>query len=225
MIDYPYYTPIILTNTLFEDYGGDTHEYTNNQLSIAYWLAEKQMTEHLNTFLKPTLVTGTYDVYGWPLERVRLDTYYVRNVRAVTYHYPGWDCTVYNKDGESFVYEARLGYLMITDTTLGGCWCEGVGPGNVSVVYESGLSSGTAYQPDLLLALRMAADLNLHEMFDPFGLEGGAGDPGILEWSSMGHREVRKALGTSAFGDSPMANKIVKLVRGLAPRPALKLGG
>lgn len=231
MIPYPYFAPIILTDQIFENYGGQTGTFTHNQLEVAYWLAETQMTEHLNAFLKPTLVTGSYPVYGYPGEAVRLDTYYVLQVLGIEYQHAGCGCTIQAAEGCSFILDGRLGYILVSQ--LGGCGggcgdCGGLSfPAVIQVPYISGLSSGTAYQPNMLLALTMAATQNLNEMFYPMALEGGAGDPGISEWSSMQHREVRvkTGLGMNAFGNSPIANKIAQLVRSIAPRPAIKLGG
>lgn len=229
MIDYPYFAPIILTDAIFEAYGGQTGTTTPAQRNAAYWLSEIQMTEHLGAFLKPTLITGSYPVYGWPEEKVRLDTGYILQVMAVHYLYGGCDCEVQAKDGCVFIMNDRTGYVLASQINLGGCGCMAVMefPALLQVAYLSGLSSGTAYMPNMLLALTMAANQNLNEMFYPMALEGGAGDPGISEWSSMQHREVRMktGLGMNAFGNSPIANKISQLVRGLAIRPAVKLGG
>ena len=57
---YPYNIPIILTDTIFADYGGDPEKATSKQRKIAYRLAEMTATEELNAFLLPTIVTGTY---------------------------------------------------------------------------------------------------------------------------------------------------------------------
>jgi len=230
MIDYPYFAPIILTDTIFEDYGGQTGTYTPNQRSIAYWLSEIQMTEHLGAFLKPTIVTGTYDVYGYPGENLRLDTFYVQQVFGIQYFHSGWNCQINATPGCSFILDGRLGYVMVSNLGMCGGGCGGYDlsyPAVIQVPYLSGLSSGTAYLPNMLLALTLAATQNLNEMFYPMALEGGAGDPGISEWSSMQHREVRMqtGLGMNAFGNSPIANKIAQLVRSIAPRPAIKLGG
>lgn len=229
MIEYPYFVPIILTDAIYTAYGGQTGTTLPAQRNAAYLLAEIQMTEHLDAFLKPTTVTGTYPVQGYFGETLRLEMYYLQEVSRVRYLYPGWNCAVDTQTGCAFILDHRLSYVALDDCALVGCGCNGSPqfPAVAEVVFLSGLSSGNAYQPNMLLALTMAAQNNINEMFYPMALEGGAGDPGISEWSSMQHREIRvkTSLGDNAFGNSPIANKIAKLVKNVAPRPAIKLGG
>lgn len=221
---YPYYAPIILTDTIFEAYGGDTAPYSTNQLSIGYWLAEQQMTQHLGAYLTPTLVSGTYP-YDYPGQRLRLDHGEILLVNSVQYGYASCNCVITSSAGCAFIEDAKQGYLILDNGLWSMCTCFAGWPFNVTIVDTSGFSSGTVYQPDILLGLVLAAKIDLAELFDPFGLEGGAGDPGIQEWSDGSHRESRVKLGTNIFGNTPIANKIKKLTLRLANRPALKLGG
>ena len=53
MITYPFSTPIILTDDIFVQYGGQTGSSTPLQRQGAYWVAEKQATNYIGTFLLP----------------------------------------------------------------------------------------------------------------------------------------------------------------------------
>lgn len=223
---YPYYAPIILTNDLFTDYGGNISPYSTKQLNIAYWLAESLMTEHVGSYLKPTRITGTYP-YEFPGERLRMDHGQILSVDAVSYKYGGCDCAIVSETGCAFILDPVHGYLILEDTVWSLCGCSTTPkwPINVNITDTSGYSSAMVYQPSMLLALTLAAKVNLEELYDPFSLEGGAGDPGVQEWSDMSHREVRTKLGSTIFGKTPLANKISRLVSGYSNRPAIKLGG
>ena len=67
MILYPYSSCIILTDELFSAYGGHSDNTSDFQRKAAYWIAEQEASEDLETYLLPTIVTGTY-LYN-PIER------------------------------------------------------------------------------------------------------------------------------------------------------------
>ena len=224
MIFYPYHQPIILTDALYTDYGGFTGTSTPNQRAAAYLLAEMQMTEHLSTFLLPTTVTGSY-FYPQLNTRLLLEYGYLWSINGVTILAPECPCVVEEHEGCGIILSDTYGAIVISEKEVmgcGGCGCVGA-PLNVEVSFTAGLPSGTSYQPNMLLALTMAADNNLKEIVDPGALEAGAGDAGIEEFSAVNYREIRKKLGRNIFGNSPVANKIGMLTETLKHKRALKL--
>lgn len=215
MQQYPYLSPIILTDTIFLNYGGLTGTSTSAQRSIAYGLAEEQMTEYLSTFLIPTTVTGTYWIptHTTPLA---LDYGYVTQIKDITIYSANgnYSCSV---DSTSDCYGVRgngkyglldVNYLL----ACGGCiGLVGI-PCNVQVSYECGLQTGTSYQPSMLQALTLAAQINLNELDVSLSNEGTA-DVGITEFTNLKYSEKRMTLGNTVFGNSPTANRVARLVR------------
>jgi len=216
VIEYPYNSPIILTDTIYTAYGGLTGTSLPAQRQAAYLIAEKQMTSHLNTFLLPTTVTGTYsvDMLGYPLE---LGYGHVRSVNSILFYSDAnscYSCDLLETDGCSVMYNEDYGYIYVRqlEGAISSCGCIVDFPYLVKASFTSGLVSGSAYQADILLALTMAANQVLMEIIDPGALEGGKGDPGVQSWSSMSHSENRYALGQNAFGKTPVAQYIAQLV-------------
>jgi hypothetical protein len=225
MIFYPYHNPIILTDSLYTSYGGFTGSSTPNQRAAAYLLAEMQMTEHLSTFLLPTTVTGSY-FYPSIGSRLILEYGYLWSVNGVTILAHECPCVVEEFEGCATILSDTYGAIVISDKEVmscGGCCGEMIAPFSVEVSFTAGLPSGTSYQPNMLLALTMAAGNNLKEITDPGALEAGAGDAGIEEFSAVNYREIRKKLGRNIFGNSPVANKIGMLTETLKHKRALKL--
>lgn len=207
---YPYNYPLILTDEIFEQLGGQTDNTVPVQRAIAYQLAEQQATSHIGTFLLPTIVTGVYDYqYG--------DTYVATDYGYV--HKIMW-ARVLNAFGqELFVITGTQTYAAIREDTYGYLWvrdalvrygCPINQPYQFQFVYEAGLPTGTANQPGPLLGLTIAAQISLSEMNFPFSNEG-AGDVGITEFSSLGYSEKRKLWKNTAFGSSPRAAKAAQL--------------
>ena len=61
MVIYPYNSPIILNDAIFSMYGGlGTGSFPSQVLQSSYFVAERQVTEYIGTFLLPTTITGTY---------------------------------------------------------------------------------------------------------------------------------------------------------------------
>jgi hypothetical protein len=57
---YPYSSPIILTDDIFQAYGGILEATTPDLRQVAFTVAEEFATDDIGTFLLPTIVTGTY---------------------------------------------------------------------------------------------------------------------------------------------------------------------
>jgi hypothetical protein len=224
MIDYPYNAPIILTDAIYTAYGGFTGTSTPNQRSAAYLEAEMQVTEHLNTFLLPTTVTGIYHHdnlntqillgYGGQLKSINQVTVY--SVESCC------ECTLTADSGCALIINRDYGIILVRAD--GSCWygCSDFPPApfEVSISFTAGLYSGTSYKPTVLQALTMAAEICLKEVVDKGALEGGAGDPGVQSWNANSYSEQRVRLGNNIFGNSAVANKVKKLLMHIPNKPA-----
>lgn len=223
MNDYPYNSAQIMSDTHFLAYGGETGTSTVAQRQAAYFIAEMQMTEHLGTLLVPTTVTGTYyqPSHQNPLQ---LDYGHVNSVIAVSVNSANGgctDCTITNTTACAFVRNDTYGYIDVS-YILGVCSCAYNYPYSIEVVYNAGFASGTALQPNMLLALTMAAQINVNEIDSHTLSNEGAFDIGVQRFSSQGYMEERTKLGHNAFGSSAVAQKIANLVKSNVHRPGLK---
>lgn len=221
-IEYPYHAPIILTDTLYVQWGGHTGTSTAAQRQGAYLVAEKQMTSQLDTFLLPTIVTGTY---SWPLpgSHIPLGYCYVNRILSVTLldQKNLTTCDLQENVGGAFIWSDTYGY--IDPRRIGSyCNCSNGVPYQLRVAFDVGLPSGTSYDPDVLIALAIAAEITLNEVIDPSANEG-VGDVGIQEFSNQQYNEKRIKLGRNAFGTSARAQKAAQLVNHLRRKRALSL--
>jgi len=221
MKQYPYNSPIILTDPIFLLFGGQNGNTSELQRRYAYMLAEEQVTEHLNSFLAPTIVTGTF---FWRGENpIVLDYGHVLSIKAVAINSVDTqnDCGLTIVSGCSAIRNSDFGYVDIAYLLdCGGCGSSGLPPYTVTVVYESGLSTGTSTQPAVLQALTIAAQINLNEMDLSLSNEG-TGDIGIESFSNQKYSEKRMKMGSSAFGNSAMANRAARLIRKYRSRPSV----
>jgi hypothetical protein len=212
----------ILTDTIFTLYGGQTGTSSSTQRDIAYQIGEGQMEEYLHTFLVPTTVTETYFWgSGNPLvlkqgNIITVGTVVFSSVDGAN------SCEVDTATGcHAIRGDGKYGYIDVTYlTSCGGCSGLVSPPYNVAVTYTSGLPSGTAYQPEVLQALTLAAQINLNEIDVSLSNEG-TGDVGIQSFSNQSYSEQRTRLGTTAFGNSAIAQRIARLVRKFRSRPSI----
>ncbi len=223
MQQYPYYSPLVLTDSVFIQFGGRTGTSTLAQRQAAYLLAEEQMTEHLNAFLVPTVVTGTYMWNGG--NPFQTDYGYILQVKQVTISDLNFynSCQVNTASGCAIIRDAVDGYIDLHRAlTCGGYNLSylGFAPYSVQVVYESGLSSGTVTQPSMLAALTIAAQINLNEWDVSLSNEG-VGDIGIQNFSNQGYSETRVKLGKNTFGSSALSQRAARLVRKYRARAGL----
>lgn len=219
---YPHSSALILNDTEFIKYGGQFGDFTPQQRSAAYVIAEKQATKYIGTFLLPTIVTGTFG----HTSRVVTDYGYVSRILAVNILSKDSlsSCTLHSDSACAWVYEDTFGYLDIS-CVINHCNCAGwLYPYQIQVAYEAGLPTGTANQPDVLLALTQAAQINLNEMTFP-SLNEGVGDVGITDFASMDYRETRKDFKRTVFGSSAKSAFIAHLLDGAIrkARPRLYL--
>lgn len=226
-------SPQILTDAIFIAYGGATGTSTAAQRTAAYAMAESQAAQEINTFVAPTIVTGTH---SWPTmgQSLQLPYTHLNSVSSVTaIHDAGCDCADDSVEisGCAWIldYDGALVDIRecgdVLRQSYSGCNCGG-GPLQARVVATFGLPTGAASDPRLLLALTTAADLALQQIIDPGGAEGGAGDPGVKSFRSLSYSETRAdgSYKMTAFGDSARANYAAKMLSNFKYQRAGKLG-
>ena len=224
MKQYPYYTAQILNDGVALKYGLHTGTSTQEQRDIAYLLAEEQMTEYLDSMLLPTTVSGTYFWRG--KNPIELDYGHILGVLQVSINSMDWanGCTIHTVTGCHILRNEDYGYLDINWVmSCGGCQgILGLPPYNVTVIYQSGFATGTATQPAMLQALTLAAQINLNEMDISLSNESTA-DIGVQNFTNQQYSETRFKLSNSAFGNSPTAMRIARLVRKYRSKPSIGL--
>lgn len=223
MIVYPHSTNIILTDAIFTFYGGSTGTSVAGQRNAAYFVAEKQMSSHIGTFLLPSVVTGTF---RWPGgQHLVLPYSHIISIPNVTVLNQSslCNCNFTEFSGCAFIWDDTYGYIDVRRIASGvaGCSCVIEPPYQVRVVMNAGLPTGTANQADMLLGLTIAAEINLNRIIDPSANEG-TGDIGIEEFSNLSYREKRIGLKRTAFGNSAKANEAALLTQATRKKRALK---
>lgn len=204
---YPYNAPIVLTTDIFEEYAGsDLLSQTSvGQRTAAFWLAEIKATEDIGTFLKKTIVTGTYS-YS-PV--INLDHTYVHRVIQTTFiDFEEDRYYIITGTSNSYInlYSQERGLVDIGNA-VSNCHCHSAqraSPYKVEIVYETGLFSGTTYQPDMLLGLSTYSKIILNQMVG-YGNES-PGDIGVQQYKNQEYSEVRKNLVNTIYGGSAEAN-------------------
>ena len=200
---YPFASPIVLTDVLFEEYGGNAANSSKTQRQAAYWMAEEKASEDIGTLLAKTTVTGTYH-FATRLMLEHGNVHQVMLTRFVDFK----EDVYYTISGTANIYAGidnfKLGVIDLP-LLVNNCHCaspswRNLAPYNVQIVYEAGLPSGTAYAHNTLLGLTTYAQIILNEIVG-FGNEG-AGDVGITEFSNQQYSEKRKIMNT-VYGSSP----------------------
>lgn len=223
---YPYNTPQILTDPIFVLHGGQIGTSSVGLRQIAYTMAEEQMTDYLSAFIVPTIVTGTYLWKGHnPLELNHGHIITIKSVKVNSVDNSS-SCETTSSDVCSIVRNEKYGYLDVWKLlNCSGCGSVlGTLPYNFTIAYESGLPTGTSSspsnQPTFLQALVLAAQVNLNELDVSLANESIA-DIGLKSFSNQRYSEIRMSLSHSAFGNSPVANRIARLVRKLRGKPSI----
>lgn len=207
---YPYLVPIIMDDDVFDLYGGDITLGVSNQRQIAYWIAEQEVSNNLKTFLKPTIVTGTYD----PAWRIILEHTYINSIGSVRFM-DSLGVPFFTATGPTSNYFAlnNDGYgLLDVDYLCGLCNCGFYSPYKIEVVYNAGLPTGTSMQSNVLLALTTYSKIIMNEIIG-FGNEG-PGDVGIESFNAQQYAERRRIQNTD-FGSSPEAMFVNRLLKPL----------
>ena len=213
MTIYAYSTPIILTDEIYSDYGGQLDNTTDSQRDAAYLISEMQLSSELETYLLPTIVTGTY-LYN-PLDKfLILEHSHVQRIIRTRFidikEYAYW-----SQAGTDNIYlSLRDGERGLVDihSILGNYSCNHsyMYPYKIEEVYEAGLPTGTANKPDILLALTTYANIVLNEIIG-YGNES-SGDIGVQQFSNQNYSEARVKLLRTSFGTSARAQFIKKLI-------------
>jgi len=216
MRQYPYFSPQVLTDEYFLMYGGQTGTSTVAQRQAAYLLAEEQMTEHLSSFLVSTIITGSaiwkHDTL-FETEFGNVQNIFVVNAQTVQNLNP---LTTKTYTGTALIRDDFHGYI---DAILP---CEYGAIYKSTIVYESGMSSGTITSPTILGALTMAAQINLNEWDVSLSNESTA-DVGVQAYVNQSYSEQRKYLGRTVFGDSPMAQRVARMTKKYRTKPVVGL--
>lgn len=209
MKTYPFSSPIILNDAIFTAYGGQTGSFTQAQRNAAYLIAETQASNYIGSLLLPTVVTGTCGYAS----RIVTDYGYVSQIFSVQILGVNNNCSLYTGSACGYIYEDTFGYVDVS-CVVSNCSCGGVVvPYQVQIAYQAGLPTGVANHPSVLLALTMAAQINLNEMIFPSQNES-TGDIGIASYSSLDYFEKRVAARRTVFGTSAKAEKIANLLDG-----------
>lgn len=212
---YPYSSPIILTDSIFENYGGHTGTSSAAMRQAAYTIAEERVSQAIGSFLLPTIVTGTQ--YFHPDDPyLQLEYGYISKVVLIRF-IDTKEEIYYTISGTANVYaslrDANLG-LVDLHRVWGNCQCSSSArpwPYQVQIIYEAGLPTGVAStHPNFLLALTAYADIVLNELLG-YGNEA-VGDIGIQEYRNQGYSEKRYPLKDTDFGSSARANFVRKLL-------------
>lgn len=202
-------SPQILTDELFILYGGQVGTSSPAQRRVAYQTAEYLVADYLNTFLKPTAVTGTF--VRSAIHPLQTDFMFVQSVEQVILYSVdrSQSCTL-TTNSSSCVYlrDARRGILDLDP--YGSCGCNLV-PNmyQVEVAYTAGIPSGTLYNSPAMVALALIAQDELDEIM---GISPTPGGIGIIEWENQEYREKLAAMKQTEFGSTPRAQRATRLL-------------
>lgn len=213
MMIYPYIYPLIMSDDIFQKYGGLLGDTIDEMRTAAYCIAEQFVSEDLNTFLLPTIVTGTYSYRS----TLVLDHARVSKVILLRF-YDVEEDLYWTVSGTANVYaslrdDGSYGLVDLHQVMANcqNCHAEsGVLPYKIQVCYEAGFSSGTSHQSNILMALTMASKIMLNEMLG-FGNEA-PGDIGVKRYSNQDYSEGRVGLIRTVYGTSAQAQLIHKLL-------------
>lgn len=210
---YPFTSPIIMTDAIFVEYGGQTGTTTASQRQAAYTIAEEFVTRDLQTFLLPVTVTGTYPL-TFDMFPIQLDYGYVNSVSVVRFIDTKEDTyyTISGTDNVSASLRDPILGLVDMHWLYTNCSCPRTHtPYKFQIVYNAGLATGTANSPTFEMALSMISESFLNEI-EGHGNEA-PGDVGVQEFSNQDYREKRSKLLRTSYGTSAkvqMAHRLLK---------------
>lgn len=205
---YPYSSPIVLTDNIFISYGGHTGSSVAAQRTAAYFIAERMASDDINTYFMPTIVTGTF-VYT-PPKSIILEHGYVNRIINTSF---------LDQNEDVYYSEAGIdgGHVRLLNDVIGEVevhlWGYDALPYKIQLVYNTGLPSGTAWRPDVLLGLVSYADIILNEI-QGYGNES-SGDIGVQDFKNQQYYEKRVGLIRTTFGTSARAQFVHKLFTNL----------
>jgi hypothetical protein len=226
MVIYPFTSPIILSDTVFSQYGGQgTGTFARAILDNAYVMAEMQVTNYIGAPLLPTTITGTFPFMHQT--RIATDYGYVQQLLSVSIltQKSCQDCSLTSNNGCGYVYQDTFGYVDFRQlvSSCGWSWWGypyspyvlSYAPYQIQFAYIAGLPTGTASQPGILRALTILAQANLNDMFPGVvGNNESVGMVGIQDFKSLDYSETRAkdALIKTALGDDAQSQRAKKLI-------------
>jgi len=223
---YPLSSAIIMDDDIFERYGGDSLLGTEEQREAVYHIAEEAVSKDLSTLLLPVTVTGTY-TWSEYSPFILTEWAYINSIDLIRFI-----------DTKEYIYYSVSGtdniYVSINDMNygkvdvhriFGNCQCASAArpyPYQIQVIYNAGLPTGTATQPNMLLALTAYSKLVLNEIIG-YGNES-PGLVGVQEFRNQGYSELRTKLRQTRFGSSTQAQFIFDLLSDYKLYRNVKLG-
>lgn len=167
----PLATPQILTTAMFQNYGFFTGSATQFQIDAAFSIAENQCALAIGTFLAPTIVTGNVAFLGYGT-LYQLPVGKLSEIYSVTLHEDYANGVSRLISGTSIIVDGDNGFYTISESLGDNSTCAGCGGsqgllGSYDMVFKAGYPSGVALSsPSLQLALCMAADIVMKQMYD-----------------------------------------------------------
>lgn len=202
---YPYSSPILLTDDIYQAYGGDLTIASTAQRQAAYWLAEEKASEDIDSFLLPTIVTGTYAYTGGFIVLDHAYVWKIVETRFIDFDGDTYYTVVGTSNDYVNLFNQERGMVDIS-YALSNCSCSSAArpsPYKVQLVYQAGLTSGTSTRSDMLLALTTYTTIILNEIVG-YGNEA-PGDIGVQSFGNQQYRESRVGLLRTVFGTSAKA--------------------
>lgn len=203
-MNYFYTEPNILTDDIFQTYNGDISNSSYDLRKNCYVIAEQVVAEHLETYLVPTVVTGSYSYrYG----TLNLDHVYINSINSVAF---------FDSDGNEIYstttipigfFDDRYGYVEIPKLSVGIFF----NAKKIQLVYNCGLPNDVSTNPLFLMALCETAKIFINELLG-YGNES-IGDVGVQDFSNQQYSEQRVKLLRTDFGTSAKAQMIHKMLK------------
>lgn len=212
MTEYLLLSPVLLTDEIFAEYGGDTGTYTSSVRTNAYAVAETMVQQSLHCFLSPTTVTGTFPISVDSIYQLHHPA--VTEIKSVRFWSSDGSCNKTYSDGCANIIDAATGVVKLSDS-CGSCGTN-VAHQFVDIAYTSGVD--VAQYPNVRLGLSIVAKKILEQITDPDAALGGAGDPEVRSFSDTGLSISYGNAVPSTFGASPEMQLATRLIRTSLPR-------
>lgn len=225
----PTLLPQYMTESSYVINGFFTGTANSTQINMAFALAEWQVQRELGTYLSPTQFTGSYT---WPKENWILQSPVTRiiSVDSVVLHQAYTNGVDRLISGTADIIDYENGYFRVKPSPYDVSSCSDCGyivPEDVyraDVTITAGFATGTHLQPNIQLALGLAADINLNQFMD----RGMGQEYENFVSTFQAGRTIQTHLNRFAmntpFGASNRAQYIRELLRGLKVERAGKLG-
>jgi len=207
------------------------------QAAIALTITEDAMQGLLGTALCPTEETERFTWPGYQIWRagehpIQLSKDRIISVDTVTtYHEDGCDCETTTYTGCSYIKDADAGIIEIRDDCwaddCAGCHCGCSGAFMTDITYTHGFTAAEmASTTSDGRTIRFWIAQWAQEVFNALqGLPSAVTTTGVLAWASMNYSERKAVVKDTMLGSSELANAMVKGLRRLNVKRAIKFGG